>query len=160
MTWSWWVKNSGKFWIAAPLWFHEIRNLEPIIGPSLTYLLALIFTNLFARIWWQVKYKHRQEWNPHAWDNDIYGVEKGFPSQRQIKDDVRIRLLTAGIILFISYCRNIHNVPLSGNVIFLQIHAHVYSIVTTFFGIEMFEYLYVLIHLHLTSTNTPRKELL
>ena len=106
-------------------------NLGPIIGPSLTYFLALKSTNLFARIWWQVKYQHRQEWNPHAWNNDIYGVKKRFPSQGQIKDNVWIRLLTAGIILFISYCRNIHNVPLSGNVILLQIHAHVYSIVTT-----------------------------
>ena len=83
-------------------------------SPSLTYLLSWV--------WGQVEYEHWEEWNAHAGDDDVDRVKEGFSPQLQVEENVRVRLLAAGIVLFVAHSRYGHHVPFGRDVVLLQIH--------------------------------------
>ena len=84
---------------------------------------------LLPRVRWKVEHEHGEEGDADAGDDDVDRVEEGLPPQRQVKDDVKVRLRAAGIVLLVAHRRGRHDVPLGGEVELLQVHSHLYPVV-------------------------------
>lgn len=56
---------------------------------------------LLSAIAGKVEGKHGEKRYSHAWDDDVYRVEKCFPAHRYVKGDVQIRLVATCVKFFV-----------------------------------------------------------
>lgn len=57
---------------------------------------------LFATVRWQIEHQYGEEANAHAGNDEVHRVEQRLPAHRNVERDVEVRLVAAGVKLFIS----------------------------------------------------------
>ncbi len=87
-------------------------------------------SHLFSRIRGKIKHQDGEEGDSHTWNDDVDGIKQGLSSECQIKNYVWIWLLAAGIIFLVSDGFRSHDVPLCRDIILLEIHPHVDTVVS------------------------------
>ena len=68
--------------------------------------------DLLPTVGGQVEHQDCQEGDAHAGDDQVHGVEQCFPSHGDVEGDIKVGLITAGVVLDISYGRHLKDVPL------------------------------------------------
>lgn len=56
---------------------------------------------LFTTVTWKIECQYSEKGYPHTWYDYVNSIKQSFSSQRYIKGDVKVRLITAGVKLFI-----------------------------------------------------------
>lgn len=82
------------------------------------------FPAILARVAGQVEDQNGQERDAHAGYDQVDRVEERLPAERQVEHYVQIRLLAAAVELLVPHRRHTHDVPLHGDVVVLQVDAH------------------------------------
>ena len=59
--------------------------------------ILVIWNYLFARVRGEVEGEDGEEGDAHAGDDDVDGVEKGFPPHRDVEGDVEVGLVAARV---------------------------------------------------------------
>ena len=66
---------------------------------TVTKSYSTFLTNLFTAVRRQVERQHRQKGDAHAWYDEVDCVEQRLPPYRDIKRDVKVRLVAARVEL-------------------------------------------------------------
>ena len=103
---GWFLQAAGRtlwgregYWLTN--WPGEIKCLK--IEKRMKYI------NLFPTVWRKIKYEHCEKRNAHTWYDKIHCVKKGLPPHCDVESNVQIRLITAGVELYISENEKNHN---------------------------------------------------
>ena len=73
----------------------------------------------------KVEYKNSEKRDAHARNNEIDSVEQRFSSHGDVKSDIKVRLITAGVKFNVSNSGHCEDVPLNGHVELGQVDADV-----------------------------------
>ena len=103
---------------------------------------------LLARVTWQIKDQHRQEWNVNARYNQIDSVEQGFSSYGYIEINVQVLLLAAVVVLDIFLRGYGQHVPLDALIVVWHIDAHLDRVEAS-----RFEIVWILVHYWIVYVN-------
>ncbi len=78
---------------------------------------------LLAAVRGQIEYKHGEETDAHAGDDEVDGVEERLSSHGDVERDVEVGLLAARVVLDVANGGHLQDVPLHRHVVLRQVHA-------------------------------------
>lgn len=93
------------------------------VKPSVPGIVA----HLLPGVRRQVKHQHGEEADPHTGDDEVHGVEERLAPHRDVKGDVQVRLITAGVVLLVPHCGHVEDVPLHRHVELRQVDTHLHD---------------------------------
>ena len=90
-----------------------------------SYLTKSFFVYLLATVGGKVEHEDSEEWDAHAGDDEIDGVEQRLPAHGDVKSDIKVRLITASVEFYVPNGGHGQDVPLDGHVELGQVHPDV-----------------------------------